>query len=253
MNGTDFLKLIFWGLLGYAVIKEINQPANNVNHNNSNLLAATSEYNPMTWPVQVPEVPPVPQVTQPNRTRLTEIDELRIIEEAIIEVFGKPTLADSASTQPRLSPDPQIIEVGKWLKLIHHPSIVVILGGRGKGKSALGYRLLEYLRWTANIYVVGLPQEARKLLPDWVGMVASLEDVPPKSIALVDEAYMPYHARSSMAAEAKAMSQRVNLSRQREQTLIFVSQEGRQLDLNIASSANIMIFKDLEIWPESSR
>jgi len=56
---------------------------------------------------------------------------------------------------------------------------------------------------------------------------------------------MPYHARSSMAAEAKAMSQLVNLSRQREQTLIFVSQEARQIDRNIASSANVVIFKDL--------
>jgi hypothetical protein len=72
-----------------------------------------------------------------------------------------------------------------------------------------------------------------------------LEDVPPKAIVLVDEAYMPFHARSSMAAEAKAMSQLINLSRQREQTLIFVSQESRQIDRNIASSANVIIFKDL--------
>ena len=71
--------------------------------------------------------------------------------------------------------------------------------------------------------------------------------MPPKAIVLVDEAYMPYHARSSMAAEAKAMSQMINLSRQREQTLIFVSQEARQVDRNIASSANVVIFKDLGI------
>jgi len=50
-----------------------------------------------------------------------------------------------------------------------------------------------------------------------------------------------------MVAEAKAMSQLVNLSRQREQTLIFVSQEARQVDRNIASSANVVIFKDLGI------
>ena len=74
-------------------------------------------------------------------------------------------------------------------------------------------------------------------------MVASLEDVPPKSIVLVDEAYMPYHARSSMAAKSKAMSQLLNLSRQREQTLIFVTQESRQVDPNITSSANVIIFK----------
>jgi len=103
------------------------------------------------------------------------------------------------------------------------------------------------LRYTATPYVVALPQEARKLLPDWIGMAASLEDVPPKAVVLVDEAYISYHARSSMAAEAKAMSQLVNLSRQREQTLVFVSQEARQVDKNITSSANVVILKDLGI------
>ena len=145
------------------------------------------------------------------------------------------------------SPDGQTIEASNWLRLIPHPSIVIILGKRGAGKSALGYRLLELFRWAANCYVIGLPKDARKYLPDWIGMATSLEDVPPKSVVLVDEAYMPYHARSSMAAEAKVMSQLVNLSRQREQTLIFVSQEARQLDKNIASSANVVIFKDLGI------
>ena len=76
-------------------------------------------------------------------------------------------------------------------------------------------------------------------------MAATLEDVPPKSIALVDEAYIPFHARSSMAAEAKAMSQALNLSRQREQTIIFISQEARQVDRNITSSASVVVFKDL--------
>jgi hypothetical protein len=76
-------------------------------------------------------------------------------------------------------------------------------------------------------------------------MAASLEDVPLKAIVLVDEAYLPYHARSSTAAEARRMSQLVDLSRQREQTLIFVSQEARQVDRNIASSASVIIFKDL--------
>ena len=61
----------------------------------------------------------------------------------------------------------------------------------------------------------------------------------------MDEAYMLYHSRHSMAEASRAMSQLVNLSRQREQTLLFVSQEARQVDRNIASSASVVIFKDL--------
>ena len=134
-------------------------------------------------------------------------------------------------------------ELGRWLNIIKHSCVIIILGSRGSGKSALGYKILEYLKWTAKIYVVGLPEKARKMLPDWIGCVPSLEDVPPNSIVLVDEAYMMLHARASATQRARELSNLINLSRQKEQTLIFVSQEARQIDKNIASSANIIIIK----------
>ena len=43
------------------------------------------------------------------------------------------------------------------------------------------------------------------------------------------------------------MSQQLNLSRQRNQTLLFVSQEARQVDKNIASTASVLLIKDLGI------
>jgi DNA-binding CsgD family transcriptional regulator len=98
-----------------------------------------------------------------------------------------------------------------------------------------------------TVYAVGLPSEARKLLPEWIGVAASLEDVPGKSIVLVDEAYVPYHARAGTTVGAKTMSRDGNLSRQREQTIIFVTQEARQIDKNIASSADVVVFKEVSM------
>ena len=135
----------------------------------------------------------------------------------------------------------------RWREVIVPPSEVLILGKRGSGKSALGYRLLELFRYQLTPYVVGVPDNARKLLPDWIGIVPTLEELPLKTIALIDEAYLHYHARGSMAKESKAMSQNINLSGQKDQTLIFVSQEARQVDRNISSSASVVIFKDLGI------
>ena len=132
----------------------------------------------------------------------------------------------------------------KWRSLIVPPSVVVIVGKRGSGKSALAYRLLELFRYHLTPYLVGAPAEAKRHLPDWIGIAPTLEDLPPRSIAVVDEAYMLYHSRHSMAQDNKSMSQVVNLSRQRDQTLIFVSQEARQIDRNIASSANVLVFKE---------
>jgi hypothetical protein len=242
MNGQQLIKWGFGLWIGYQILKAIDStrqaPSNNVNSSNP-IPGSLDEYNAIHHPQQLP---------QPNRNIsefLANLDMEGIFMKAFDKVFKEPILLDSQIVKP--SPDLQTLEAGNWIRLIPHPSIVLILGKRGGGKSALGYRLLENLRWTASPYVVGLPENARKLLPDVLGMVASLEDVPLKAIVLVDEAYLPYHARSSMAAEAKALSQMINLSRQREQTLIFVSQEARQVDRNIASSANVVIFKDLGI------
>jgi hypothetical protein len=133
----------------------------------------------------------------------------------------------------------------RWRDVITTPAVILILGKRGSGKSALAHRLLELYRMRLSPYVIGVPAQARKLLPDWVGIASSLEELPTKSIALIDEAYLKYHSRGSMATASRSMSQLLNLSRQKEQTLILVSQEARQVDKNIASSASVVVFKDL--------
>jgi hypothetical protein len=137
-----------------------------------------------------------------------------------------------------------LFESVKWLRLIKHPCVILIIGNRGSGKSALSYKILEYMRWQGKIYVVGLPEKARKILPDWIGSIPALEDAPPDSIILIDESYLSLHARSSSSQHAREISNLINLSRQRGQTLIFVSQEARQIDKNIASSANAVIIKN---------
>ena len=92
-------------------------------------------------------------------------------------------------------------------------------------------------------YVVGLPESALGHLPDWLGNVPRFDDLPHDSVALIDEAYLTYHARESMSEKNRSVSQLLNLSRQRNQTLVFVTQEARQLDKNITSVADVIVFK----------
>ena len=181
------------------------------------------------------------------------IELARIWKETLNEVFKeyKPVLTNTIEapliqepTALSVPPDNTAIEASKWLALIQHPVVIVILGKKGSGKSALGYRILEYFRWTSPVYVVGLPADAHKFLPDWIGVKPALKEVPPDSIVMVDESYILHHARSSMTAQAKALSEMLNLSRQRNQTLVFVSQESRQIDRNILSAADVIVFKE---------
>ena len=155
-----------------------------------------------------------------------------------------PTTLPAPASKPLLLSQPLDPDAA-WRQKITHPSVVLILGKRGSGKSALGYRLLELFRYGLTTYVLGVPKQAQGLLPDWIGIAQNLEDIPAKSIVLVDEAYLRYHSRESLAAKSKEMSRILNLSRQTDQTIIFVSQEARQLDKNIASSASVLAFKDL--------
>ena len=159
-----------------------------------------------------------------------------------------PTPPSPASPQPPVSTSPPsglVVEPdAAWRRIIAHPAVVVIVGKRGSGKSALGYRLLELFRHRLPPYVVGVPAAARRHLPGWIGIAPTLEEVPQNSIALVDEAYLTYHARASSTARARAMSQLVNLSRQRGQTLVFVSVDGRQVDINVVSAASVVVLKE---------
>ncbi len=164
---------------------------------------------------------------------------------AITENPLETTLASPTISLSSLSSEKPLERDAAWLMKIVHPSVVLILGKPGSGKSALGYRLLELLRYVADIYVVGFPEQARSSLPEWIGIVPSLEDLPNKCIALVDEAYLSYNSRDSMTAKNKAMTQALNLYRQKEQTIIFITQEAGHIDKNIVGSAKVLIFKEL--------
>ena len=193
---------------------------------------ALSRYAPQA-PVQPPTrvepiqaAPPQPATPKP-----------RTLQEAI-ESLAAP--AEAPST-PTWTPPPD----AQWLGLVRHPSVVLIIGKRGGGKSALGYRLLELLRGHGEPYAVGLPPNAAKLLPDWVGVMDRLEDVPTGAVVLLDESYLSHHARGSMTEAGRAIGGLINLSRQKRQTLIFIVQEARQLDVNIVSQIDVLAVKEL--------
>jgi len=141
-------------------------------------------------------------------------------------------------------PSKQIQVYSKWRDVIKHPAIVVVLGGRGSGKSAVSYRVIEDFRYSLSPYVVGFPEHSKSLLPDWIGIEQRLGDVPPKSISIVDEAYLSHHAREWQKIENRDICRLLNLSRQQDKTIVFIAQIGRQLDIDIVSSADVLVLKN---------
>ncbi len=159
--------------------------------------------------------------------------------------FSLPKVNETGSLNSVLAvPPKQIPAYSKWREVIKHPAIVLVLGGRGSGKSAASYRVIEDFRYSLSPYVVGFPEHSKELLPDWIGIERKLEDVPPKSISIVDEAYLSHHAREWQKIENRDICRLLNLSRQQDKTIIFVAQLSRQLDIDIASSADVLILKN---------
>lgn len=163
-------------------------------------------------------------------------------------VWGEDPSHPTSLDAPRLSflepPEPVPPEPDLALAaLVSHPCIVLILGHRGNGKTALACRLQELKKDVAAPYGVGLPPKASRLLPDWYGLTGDFTDIPPNSVIYVPESYRLFHARSSQTGQGRAVGDLVNLSRHRRHTLIFDVQNPAHLDRNIISEADVVMIK----------
>jgi hypothetical protein len=179
---------------------------------------------------QVMRPPALPEVKQED----SPINNLLLPSDASDLNLGSLLLKSSEFNEPDI----------RWLDLIVPPKIVLLLGGRGSGKTALGFRLLEIFRYKLMPYVIGLPSQCAHLLPDWIGFKESLQGVPSDSISLVDEAYLSNHARDWAKTESRDLCELLNLSRHQGKTIIFIAQQGRQINLDIASSADVIVLKN---------
>ncbi len=157
-----------------------------------------------------------------------------------IPVFKPLRFEDSVTPPPAYTP--QVDE--PLARLLDHPAVILILGHRGSGKTALAFRLQELLRDVAAPYAVGLPGQASGLLPNWYGLAQDFDTIPNNSIIYVPESYRQFHARDTRSAQGRMVSELVNLSRHRQHTLIFDVQNAAQLDRNIISEADLALVKE---------
>ena len=198
---------------------------------------------PITVPVPLLPPPPSYPVTvrtiEPTTGEVVQVGSRLASSIAALDRIG----ANVPAPLPEVVKRPSISEL-LWQRVLGPQAVVLIAGKRGSGKTALAYSLAELCRYRIPPYIVGAPDAVHAQLPEWIGRVSSVEDVPIKAMAIFDEAHSQFHSRNSQAKASKRVSELVNESRHRAQTLMFISQETRQVDRNIASSANVVIFKE---------
>ncbi|MBI2445185.1 hypothetical protein HYV43_02240 [Candidatus Micrarchaeota archaeon] len=121
-------------------------------------------------------------------------------------------------------------------------AIGLILGARGTGKSALGMRILENVsaRTSRPVYAMGFD---RLTLPQWMQTAENLADVKNGAFLLVDEGGITFSSRSSMSSANKLLSELLLISRHKDISVLFISQNSSNLEVNAIRQTDYLLLK----------
>jgi len=120
--------------------------------------------------------------------------------------------------------------------------IMLILGRRGGGKTALGMNFVEIGKMFNKIpHLVGF--ESSKI-PKWIKKANNLSEIPNNSLVLVDEAGISFSSKDSMKKANKNLANLLSIARHKNLSLIFITQSSAMLELNILRLCDVLLFKE---------
>lgn len=128
-------------------------------------------------------------------------------------------------------------------------TIGIILGARGTGKSAIGVRILENLKAKTNkkIYALGFDKSR---MPRWIHVVDDVNDVANDSFLLADEGGLQFSSRDSMSEVNKFLSQLLLVARHKDMSILFISQNSSNIEINTLRQADYLILKRSSLLQE---
>jgi hypothetical protein len=137
------------------------------------------------------------------------------------------------------------------LKAIPFPSVAIIMGDKGSGKSGVAHARAEMEhKKTGRLAVLHLPtasknvqKDIRKLIPPWMTITTRRQEWPNDCTVLYDEASQSAHARRSQTGEALELDNLIGISRQRNQLILFISHHSRKLDKNAVTDSGLVLWK----------
>ncbi|MFH2105736.1 MAG: hypothetical protein ABII22_00600 [Candidatus Micrarchaeota archaeon] len=128
-------------------------------------------------------------------------------------------------------------------KLCKNKSLIgIIFGSRGSGKSAIGMRILEnvHAKTGRKTYALGFKKEN---LPSWVHPINSIKEVGQNSFLLADESGIEFSSRNTMSGANKLLSELLLISRHKDISVLFISQNSSNIEINTLRQADYLIFK----------
>jgi len=128
-------------------------------------------------------------------------------------------------------------------KIIESDSkIGIIIGARGSGKTAFGIKFMEniHAKTKKNCYALGFNKED---MPSWIDVVEDITQIKNNSFVLIDEGGVLFSARDAMTKANKMLSDLILISRHKSLSILFISQNSSNLDIDILRQADYLVFK----------
>jgi len=131
-----------------------------------------------------------------------------------------------------------------WENKIHNSDsqIGIILGARGTGKTAFGVKFLENIHAKNNkkCYAIGFKETK---MPSWINVVENADALGNNAFVLIDEGGILFSSRNSMSNANKFLSELILIARHKNLSILFISQNSSNLDINILRQADFLILK----------
>jgi len=121
-------------------------------------------------------------------------------------------------------------------------TIGIILGARGTGKSALALKMFEniYEKTNTKLYAMGFKKEQ---MPSWIEVVDTIDKIKNDSHVLIDEGGILFSSRKSMSKPNKLLSELMLVARHKNLSILFISQNSSNLEVNILRQADYLLLK----------
>ena len=126
--------------------------------------------------------------------------------------------------------------------------IIYIVGGRGSGKTATAFMLVEVIHRnnpSRRIYYIG-DGVNKQVLPSWCYFEQDIRKAPDGCVAILDESGIQFNAREYQDKDNIDMSKLLMIARHKDMSLIFLTQH------TSLSDTNIQRLRDLVIWKMSN-
>jgi len=135
-------------------------------------------------------------------------------------------------------------DYNKWLEKIYSSDsqIGIILGARGSGKTAFGIKFLEnfHAKYKKKCFAIGFNENE---LPSWIKGITDISELENDSFVLIDEGGVLFNSRSFMSNANKMLSQLIMIARHKNLSILFISQNSSNLEVNVLRQADFLILK----------